>query len=245
MVGAVAVLLVLGPWLGADPLMACLIEVGFEGGHGSAAVMGPIYADLGFAGGTDLGLAMATVGLLSSTVVGGLLVVLAQGQGWLLAAEAGAPLCVLPEPTAAAVAAGPSWAERLRQLATNLALVGIAVGIGVVLLAGLERLAEPTGGVLRTVIDALPVYPLALAGLAAGALGAGTQRPGRAGHAGPAERPGRPGHRPADCGGHRRAQPAAAAGQLAAAAGAQRFWAGLEPAGDPGAGAADPAGGLV
>ena len=164
LVGAVAVLLVLGPWLGADPLMACLIEVGFEGGHGSAAVMGPIYADLGFAGGTDLGLAMATVGLLSSTVVGGLLVVLAQGQGWLLAAEAGAPLCVLPEPTAAAVAAGPRWAERLRQLATNLALVGIAVGIGVVLLAGLERLAEPTGGVLRTVIDALPVYPLALAG---------------------------------------------------------------------------------
>ncbi|MCP9891590.1 sodium:solute symporter [Cyanobium sp. Aljojuca 7D2] len=164
LVGAVAVLLVLGPWLGADPLMACLIEVGFEGGHGSAAVMGPIYADLGFSGGTDLGLAMATVGLLSSTVVGGLLVVLAQGQGWLLAAEAGAPLCVLPEPAATAVAAVPGWQERLRQLATNLALVGIAVGIGVVMLAGLERLAEPAGGMLRTVIDALPVYPLALAG---------------------------------------------------------------------------------
>jgi ESS family glutamate:Na+ symporter len=164
LVGAVAVLLVLGPWLGADPLMACLIEVGFEGGHGSAAVMGPIYADLGFSGGTDLGLAMATVGLLSSTVVGGLLVVLAQGQGWLLAAEAGAPLCVLPEPAATAVAAVPGWPERLRQLATNLALVGIAVGIGVVMLAGLERLAEPAGGMLRTVIDALPVYPLALAG---------------------------------------------------------------------------------
>jgi ESS family glutamate:Na+ symporter len=42
LVGALAVLLVLGPWLGVDPLMACLIEVGFEGGHGSAAVMGPI-----------------------------------------------------------------------------------------------------------------------------------------------------------------------------------------------------------
>lgn len=172
LVGALAVLLVLGPWLGADPLMACLIEVGFEGGHGSAAVMGPIYADLGFAGGTDLGLAMATVGLLSSTVVGGLLVVLAQGRGWLLAAATGAPLCVLPEgapaPTAAALGASatapPTWPERLRQLAANLALVGIAVGIGVVLLAGLEHLAEPSGGVMRTVIDALPVYPLALGG---------------------------------------------------------------------------------
>ncbi len=166
LVGALAVLLVLGPWLGADPLMACLIEVGFEGGHGSAAVMGPIYADLGFAGGTDLGLAMATVGLLSSTVVGGLLVVLAQGRGWLLAAESGSPLCVLPEtaPPATAAAASPDWPERLRQLAANLALVGLAVGIGVVLLAAVEHLAEPSGGVLRTVIDALPVYPLALGG---------------------------------------------------------------------------------
>jgi ESS family glutamate:Na+ symporter len=158
--GAVAVLLVLGPWLGADPLMACLIEVGFEGGHGSAAVMGPIYADLGFAGGTDLGLAMATVGLLSSTVVGGLLVVLAQGRGWLLDGS-GSPHCVVPE---AAAAAPPDLDERLRQLAANLALIGIAVGLGVVALAGLERLAEPAGGVLRTVIDALPVYPLALGG---------------------------------------------------------------------------------
>jgi glutamate:Na+ symporter, ESS family len=172
LVGALAVLLVLGPWLGADPLMACLIEVGFEGGHGSAAVMGPIYADLGFAGGTDLGLAMATVGLLSSTVVGGLLVVLAQGRGWLLAAEAGGPLCVLPEAAPATTPAAlgalataePAWHQHLRQLATNLALVGIAVGIGVVLLAALERLAEPSGGVLRIVIDALPVYPLALGG---------------------------------------------------------------------------------
>jgi glutamate:Na+ symporter, ESS family len=167
LVGAVAVLLVLGPWLGADPLMACLIEVGFEGGHGSAAVMGPIYADLGFAGGTDLGLAMATVGLLSSTVVGGLLVVLAQGQGWLLAsgAAAHAPLCVVPAgPSPPPAAATTGWGERLRQLTVNLALVGVAVGIGVVLLAGLEWLAEPAGGVVRTVLDALPVYPLALAG---------------------------------------------------------------------------------
>ncbi|MFM9103944.1 MAG: hypothetical protein ACKOPS_22540 [Cyanobium sp.] len=41
LVGALAVLLVLGPWLGVNPLMACLIEVGFEGGHGSAAVLAP------------------------------------------------------------------------------------------------------------------------------------------------------------------------------------------------------------
>jgi ESS family glutamate:Na+ symporter len=172
LMGAAAVLLVLGPWLGADPLMACLIEVGFEGGHGSAAVMGPIYADLGFAGGSDLGLAMATVGLLSSTVVGGLLVVLAQRQGWLL--DGNAPHCVLPEPESGQTSgtvtapqpapADPGWPAQLGRLAVNLGLVGLAVGLGVVMQAALEWAATPLGGPLRTVVDTLPVYPLALAG---------------------------------------------------------------------------------
>ncbi|MFN4866714.1 MAG: sodium/glutamate symporter [Cyanobium sp.] len=170
LVGALAVLLVLGPWLGVNPLMACLIEVGFEGGHGSAAVLGPIYADLGFSEGADLGLAMATVGLLSSTLLGGALVVLAQRRGWLMVhlpvvaeAVAEAPLahqpsCPLPEPQDGQPPAGPgTWL-------VNLGLVGVAVGVGVGLLAALEWAAEPLQGTWRTVIDALPVYPLALAG---------------------------------------------------------------------------------
>ncbi len=170
LVGALAVLLVLGPWLGVNPLMACLIEVGFEGGHGSAAVLGPIYADLGFSEGADLGLAMATVGLLSSTLLGGALVVLAQRRGWLMVhlpvvaeAVAEAPLahqpsCPLPEPQDGQLPAGPgTWL-------VNLGLVGVAVAVGVGLLAALEWAAEPLQGTWRTVIDALPVYPLALAG---------------------------------------------------------------------------------
>ena len=182
LVGALAVLLVLGPWLGVNPLMACLIEVGFEGGHGSAAVMGPIYAGLGFQEGNDLGLAMATVGLLSSTVLGGALVVLAQRRGWLMvyppasAAEAltaaipaailtafaeplaHQPSCPLPEPVDHQPPAGlGSWL-------VNLGLAGLAVGLGVILLAALEWAATPLQGTWRTVIDALPVYPLALAG---------------------------------------------------------------------------------
>jgi ESS family glutamate:Na+ symporter len=168
LVGALAVLLVLGPLLGVDPLMACLIEVGFEGGHGSAAVMGPIYASLGFGEGSDLGLAMATVGLLSSTVLGGALVVLAQNRGWLMVhlpepvavpdALAHQPSCPLPEPLGDQPPAG------LGTWLVNLGLTGLAVGVGVLLLAGLEWAATPLQGTWRTVIDALPVYPLALAG---------------------------------------------------------------------------------
>jgi ESS family glutamate:Na+ symporter len=168
LMGALAVLLVLGPLLGVNPLMACLIEVGFEGGHGSAAVMGPIYAGLGFQEGTDLGLAMATVGLLSSTVLGGALVVLAQRRGWLMVhlpepvavpdGLAHQPSCPLPEPLSDQPPAG------LHTWLVNLGLAGLAGGVGVLLLAGLEWAATPLQGSWRTVIDALPVYPLALAG---------------------------------------------------------------------------------
>ena len=84
-VAGLVVLLVLQPLLGFSPVMACLIEVAFEGGHGSAAAMGASYAALGFESGQDLGLALATVGLLSSTLVGGLVVVLGRSRGWLVA----------------------------------------------------------------------------------------------------------------------------------------------------------------
>ncbi len=64
LVGGIAVLLILIPFLNVDPLMGCLIEVGFEGGHGAASVMGESFQRIGYSKGLDLGLAMATIGLL-------------------------------------------------------------------------------------------------------------------------------------------------------------------------------------
>lgn len=174
LVAGLAVLLVLQPWLGVNPLMAVIIEVAYEGGHGSAAAMGPIYADLGFPGGEALGLAMSTVGLLAATLVGGLVVVLGRSRLWLRADRpvATAPAAVAetnrtkdgplppdPEPDAGAIE--PS---KLVRWAVNLALAGVAVLVGVLLWEALRWLAELVGGGFRIVIDALPVFPLALAG---------------------------------------------------------------------------------
>ena len=102
MVGGLAVLLVLQPLIGAPPVMAALIEVAYEGGHGSAAAMGPSYARLGLASGEALGLAMATVGLLSATLVGALVVLLGRSRRWLLASSL--PIAQ-PAPAAAPAAA--------------------------------------------------------------------------------------------------------------------------------------------
>ncbi|MBD2423844.1 sodium:solute symporter [Cyanobium sp. FACHB-13342] len=159
-VAGLAVLLVLQPWLGVSPIMACLIEVAYEGGHGSAAAMGPSYAALGFPGGQALGLAMATVGLLSSTLVGGLVVVLARKRGWLLAdrpAPARTPADAEATPPPGPAPGAATWA-------VNLALAGVAVLVGVGLLAALRWLTAGLGDGVALVVDSLPVFPLAIVG---------------------------------------------------------------------------------
>ena len=171
MVGGLAVLLVLGPLVGAPPVMAALIEVAYEGGHGSAAAMGPTYARLGLASGESLGLAMATVGLLTATLVGGLVVVLGRNQRWLLAANL--PIAQHPDNAPETQAADPAppaeplltrLGRGLQVWLPNLALTGVAVLIGVLMLSGLQLLAERLGGGFALVIDGLPVFPLALLG---------------------------------------------------------------------------------
>jgi ESS family glutamate:Na+ symporter len=62
-----------------------------------------------------------------------------------------------PEPT-------PTWAARLSSWLINLALVGIAVAIGCGLMALLQLAAGRIGGGFAVVIEALPVFPLALIG---------------------------------------------------------------------------------
>ncbi|MCS5707191.1 sodium:solute symporter [Synechococcus sp. FGCU-3] len=171
LVGGLAVLLVLGPLVGAPPVMAALIEVAYEGGHGSAAAMGPTYARLGLESGESLGLAMATVGLLTATLVGGLVVVLGRNQRWLLAASL--PISLHCDNTSETQAADPEppakplltrLGQGLQVWLPNLALTGVAVLIGVLMLSGLQLLAEHLGGGFALVIDGLPVFPLALLG---------------------------------------------------------------------------------
>ncbi|MBU6250744.1 MAG: sodium:solute symporter [Cyanobacteria bacterium REEB417] len=170
-VAGLAVLLVLGPLLHVSPVMACLIEVAYEGGHGSAAAMGPTYERLGVEGGQALGLAMATVGLLTSTLVGGLVVVLGRAQGWLMPPAAAGELANPGQagsdeisPEAPSREPRPTWSAQLSSWLINLALVGIAVAIGCGLMALLQLAAGRIGGGFAVVIEALPVFPLALIG---------------------------------------------------------------------------------
>ena len=158
LVGGIAVLMVLNPFLNVDPLMGCLIEVGFEGGHGAASVMGESFERLGFSGGLDLGLAMATIGLLSSTLIGSFLVILARVKGWVVIDKKQNNQSEEDEENSI------TFLQQINKLAINLGLAGGAVAIGVFMLFFLKLLAPFCGDIFSEVIYVFPVFPLALLG---------------------------------------------------------------------------------
>jgi ESS family glutamate:Na+ symporter len=182
LVGALLVWLVLQPLFGTNPLMACLIEVGFEGGHGTAAGMGDTFADLGLPSGEALGLAMATVGVVSAVLIGSTLVVIGRGRSWLSAQDnqpSAGPLlqrAAHSDPMSAETklaqeeAAGlsnpmGSASVTIDALTVNLALAGAAVGLGVLLKEGITRLGGAMGGAATAdLLNAIPVFPLAMLG---------------------------------------------------------------------------------
>ena len=69
-IGLLLAALILVPVLAAAPMTGALIEIGLEGGHGTAAGMRPVTEDLGFGEGADLAVGLATVGIVGGIVIG-------------------------------------------------------------------------------------------------------------------------------------------------------------------------------
>ncbi|MCP9888396.1 sodium:solute symporter [Cyanobium sp. ATX 6A2] len=162
LVGGLVVLVVLRPLLGTNPLMACLIEVGFEGGHGTAAGMGSAFSRLGLESGEALGLAMATIGVLAGVLVGSALVVIGRRRQWLLQEP---PQAMTRSAARPEVAAAASHSATIDGFTLNLALIGGAIGLGVLLRQALVSLAGALGGQESAqLFSALPLFPLAMVG---------------------------------------------------------------------------------
>lgn len=64
----------LTPVFGTSPLAGALIEMSFEGGHGTAAGLAPVFNELGWAEGTDVALALATFSIIAAICTGLILI---------------------------------------------------------------------------------------------------------------------------------------------------------------------------
>ncbi|EEE40588.1 Na+/glutamate symporter [Prochlorococcus marinus str. MIT 9202] len=156
-VGGLVVKYFLPPTINANPLMGCLIEVGFEGGHGAASIIGESFDKLGFQNGLDLGLAMATMGLLSSSILGSIFIFLGRTFGLSDKEEILEQKDTLEEKKIGIFA-------DLRIFIINLGFSGLAISFGVLLLNFLRYISSSLGDFSKEIIFSLPVFPFILIG---------------------------------------------------------------------------------
>ena len=157
-IGGLVVKYLLSKFMDTDPLMGCLIEVGFEGGHGAASIIGESFSRFGFSEGLDLGLAMATMGLLASSLLGSIFIFLGRILGFSDTAE------IIEEKENLNLKSSIGIFGDLRILLINLGFAGLAISFGVLLLKFLRYISIPFGDFSKEIIFSLPVFPLILIG---------------------------------------------------------------------------------
>lgn len=171
--GISVTLLILIPFFDINPIAGALIEIGFEGGHGTAGGMADTFANLGFAEGGDLALGLATVGIISGILFGTVLAHWGRSKGYIQSE---------PEPLengdaqfqeTAPVESSSVLAKRSRlmqnflidPLSLNFGFTGLAIAIGWVILQVLTFIESITwGGNGLELIGAVPLFPMALIG---------------------------------------------------------------------------------
>jgi len=157
-VGGLVVKYLLPESINVNPLMGCLIEVGFEGGHGAAAIIGNSFNKLGFPEGLDLGLAMATMGLLSSSLIGSLFILL--GKIFKITNQTE----FIENRENKDFKFNINIFADLRILLVNVGFAGLAIFIGILLLKTIRLSSTFFGDFSKEVINSLPVFPLILIG---------------------------------------------------------------------------------
>ena len=171
--GILLTMLVLSPVFGVNPIAGALIEIGFEGGHGTAAGMADTMKELNFPEGGDLALGLATVGIISGILFGTALAHWGRQKGYIKTepTEVSGGDAQFQE-TAATESSGilarrASLMQNLLidPLSLNFGFTGLAVAIGWIILqilTWIESLTWGQGGL--ELIGAVPLFPMALIG---------------------------------------------------------------------------------
>lgn len=148
---------VLAPLCGVPPAFGNLIEIGFQGGHGTVGGMAESFCAFGWEDGIALGYTVATVGMVTGIVVGMALINWAYRKGIVASVR---PFCERRRDERKGLHLRRSrpvagyqtvMSDSVDSLAWHLAIVGISIAIG----AGLHALIPLKG---------FPLFPLCMIG---------------------------------------------------------------------------------
>lgn len=161
-------LFVLFPLFGTNPMVGSLIEISFEGGHGTAAGLAPTFEELGWAEGTDIALGLATFSLIAAIISGVILINIFNRKQTKLDNEE-----AWKEQEKQLIRSGydllnlaKTFNENPKTLVINVAAFALSIGIGWILL---QALIKGEDLVMSTFTDIrfftyLPLFTLAMIG---------------------------------------------------------------------------------
>jgi glutamate:Na+ symporter, ESS family len=171
-IGLLLAMVLLVPVFGMHPAVGALIEIGFEGGHGTAAGMAEAFAAVGFDEGGDLALGLATIGLVSGVLIGTVLVNWAVRHDHIprpeesevsSAAQGNEPTAELTDEERFEARKQKALAGRATDaMSIQLGLIGLAIVVGWLLLEGLRWFERLTWG--GELFHYVPLFPLAMVG---------------------------------------------------------------------------------
>jgi ESS family glutamate:Na+ symporter len=161
--------LLIKPLFGLPDLFAGIMPVGFEGGHGTAGGMGPVFDQLGYPEMKDFALASATGGIMGAIIVGMGLVNWAVRRGYVAkrtdphaeieSLEGIIPLGQRPEAGRLTVSS-----DVIESLTLHLVFVGVSILLGWLLKQGLLGLSAFLPGRGADIFSAFPLFPLCMLG---------------------------------------------------------------------------------
>ncbi len=171
-VGLGLVIVLLTPVFGVSPLFGTLLEIGFEGGHGTVGGLASTFDSLGWPEGRDLGYTVATLGMISGVVFGMVLINWAVRRGLVknirtfrdqTPAERRGIWPVSRQPAAGRQTV---QADSIDSLAFHLAILGLAVLLGYVFKQSFIALntVMPEGIQKLRVLESFPLFPLCMLG---------------------------------------------------------------------------------
>ncbi len=174
-VGCIFVLLLLGPIFNLPDIFAGIMPVGFEGGHGTAGGMGPVFDQLGFPEMKDYALASATGGIMGAIIVGMGLVNWAVRKGYVekrrpafveatssidqAFAEGLIPVGKRPMAGKLTVSS-----DVIESLSLHLAFVGAAILLGWLMKQGLLQAVQFLPETGARICASFPLFPLCMLG---------------------------------------------------------------------------------
>ena len=159
----ILVIFVLGPSFGMPSITASLLEISFEGGHGTVAGMSNVFNELDFAEGRSIANGLATASLITSLVLGLILINWGKRKGHL---KPGGLIKIARNKVyyhkiiSDLHDKGITLREHLtlKRVFSHILLAASAIGLGVLIHAALSQLESLTWG--KTGVVIMPFLPL-------------------------------------------------------------------------------------